>query len=329
MKNRERFQKIMNFEEVDRIPRIEFAGYWDQTLDRWYSEGLGCLRDEISLRREFGLDDYRQFWLEPYSVSCPQPPSHGAPIIGSEEDYRNLRAELYPMNAFDETALEQAAAASAAGDAVVWITLEGFFWFPRYLLGIERHLYAFYDLPGLIHQINDELADYHCRIFEKFRKYCTPDFMSFAEDLSYNLGPMIGRELFDEFMLPYYRRVVPELDSAGTLSFVDTDGEVEQIIPWYEDAGMRGCLPVECNAGNDPARIRRNHPGWLMIGGIEKRALYRGESEMNEEVASKFAVAGGGGYIPSVDHQTPPEVSLTQYRSYVAGLKKTAPDGGR
>ena len=31
----ERFNAVMNFESVDRYPRIEWAGYWDKTLDRW------------------------------------------------------------------------------------------------------------------------------------------------------------------------------------------------------------------------------------------------------------------------------------------------------
>ncbi|MBI9105297.1 MAG: hypothetical protein JEZ04_01050 [Spirochaetales bacterium] len=330
MKNRERFKKIMNFETPDRIPRIEFASYWDKTLERWYSEGLEKEKsDDIGLREGFGFDDYRQFWIQPYKNSCPEPPHHGAPVIGSDAGYSGIRKELYPMNAYDPRELEAAAEGQAAGDTVIWITLEGFFWFPRYLLGIEKHLYAFYDMPDLIHRINDELADYHCEIFEKIRRCCSPDFMTFAEDLSYNMGPMISKNFFDEFLLPYYRRVIPELDSAGTLGFVDTDGKVEEIIPWYEEAGMRGCLPVECNAGNDPLRIRKNHPGWLMIGGIEKRALYSGEVKMKEEVTRKFSLARGGGYIPSVDHQTPPEVSLEQYRKYTAELALAAViDGG-
>ena len=41
MKNRDRFMNIINFKKVDdRLPMIEWAGWWDKTLDRWQAEGL-------------------------------------------------------------------------------------------------------------------------------------------------------------------------------------------------------------------------------------------------------------------------------------------------
>jgi hypothetical protein len=36
-----------------------------------------------------------------------------------------------------------------------------------------------------------------------------------------------------------------------------------------------------------------------------------------------------GGYIPSVDHQTPPEVSLDDYRLYLQLLKEYAQKAAR
>ena len=53
----------------------------------------------------------------------------------------------------------------------------------------------------------------------------------------------------------------------------------------------------------------------LMSGGAEP---------MRSEFERLLPVMRGGGFIPSVDHQTPPEVSLAQYRSYVELLKEYA-----
>jgi hypothetical protein len=39
------------------------------------------------------------------------------------------------------------------GEAVVWCTLEGFFWFPRTLMGFEKLMFAFADQPELLHEI--------------------------------------------------------------------------------------------------------------------------------------------------------------------------------
>jgi len=37
---RERFTAIMSFRRPDRFPLYEWLGYWKDTLDRWYGEGL-------------------------------------------------------------------------------------------------------------------------------------------------------------------------------------------------------------------------------------------------------------------------------------------------
>jgi len=39
MTGQERFQRVMNFQEVDRVPNYEL-GLWGQTVDRWHREGL-------------------------------------------------------------------------------------------------------------------------------------------------------------------------------------------------------------------------------------------------------------------------------------------------
>ncbi len=42
MNARERFHAIMNFQPFDRLPLLEWAGWWDQTIDRWHGEGLSA-----------------------------------------------------------------------------------------------------------------------------------------------------------------------------------------------------------------------------------------------------------------------------------------------
>ena len=40
MKCSDRFRNLMEFKEVDRMPIIEWAGWWDKTIERWHKEGL-------------------------------------------------------------------------------------------------------------------------------------------------------------------------------------------------------------------------------------------------------------------------------------------------
>ncbi len=40
MNHVERFRAVMNFQPIDRLPRWEWAMWWDQTIERWHGEGL-------------------------------------------------------------------------------------------------------------------------------------------------------------------------------------------------------------------------------------------------------------------------------------------------
>jgi len=64
MKNRERFLNTLNFKPVDRLPVIEWANWWNKTIDRWKKEGLpNDLVDSVEIREYFGLDRGRQWWI--------------------------------------------------------------------------------------------------------------------------------------------------------------------------------------------------------------------------------------------------------------------------
>jgi hypothetical protein len=315
MNHIERFQALMNFQAVDRLPRIEWASWWDQTIQRWRGEGLPEL-DRWELYEYFGLDPYLQYWLRPMKDTFPATP-HGQGAVAGMDDYLAIRPHLWPDVAGALGTLAAWGRRQQAGEAVVWITLEGYFWFPRALLGIEPHMYAFYDQPELMHRINQDLTDYYIRLLRRMSPLCRPAFMTFAEDMSYNHGPMLSGGQFNEFLAPYYRQIVPVLKELGTRVLVDTDGDVTAMIPWMQAVGIEGVLPLERQAGVDAAAIRRAHGQWLMIGQYDKMVMPRGPAAMRAEFERLLPVMRGGGFIPSVDHQTPPGVSLDQYRAYL------------
>jgi hypothetical protein len=322
---RSRFQKVMKGEmPEDRLPVLEWAVWWDKTIERWLAEGLPGGLDTHGIKRFFGLDvDYQHWFLQIRPGAPGGPVRHGQGWIRSEEDYERLLPYLYPDPVpFDRETARRWAAEQARGEVVVWFTLSGFFWWPRVLFGIEEHLYAFYDHPELMLRINEDQARYIRQCIEQFCEVCTPDFATFAEDMSYNHGPMISRELFETFMLPFYRQTVPLLKERGIIPLIDSDGDVEPLIPWMEEAGLEGTHPLERMAGVDVGRIRERHPEWKMLGGFDKTVMHLGEQAMRAEFERLLPVMKSGRYIPSVDHQTPPGVSLEDYRLYVRLLKE-------
>jgi hypothetical protein len=325
---RSRIVKVLHGERpADRLPIVEWATWWDKTIRRWQGEGLDDSLGYVDIKRHFNLDVDYQCWMPAFAPGAP-PMVDDHSWIRNSSDYDALRPFLFPkVVPFDRELWKQRARDQQEGKAAIWFTLDGFFWFPRVLFGIEPHLYAFVDEPELMHRINSDLVDYMRRVIEQFSEVCQPDFMTFAEDMSYNHGPMLSKEMFDEFMAPYYHQIIPELTSRGITPIIDSDGQVEPMIPWFKEVGIQGILPLERMAGVDVARIRENHPEWIMIGAFDKTVMHKGREAIRAEFERLLPVMRTGRFIPSVDHQTPPEVSISDYRIYLELLIEYAEKG--
>lgn len=338
MRNTERFSALLNGGKPDRLPVFEWASWWTETCDAWRREGLPAHITGSALNDFWKQDKVKQFWLPVRDEGCPEPKFHGGPIIENEDDYHAVRKYLYTDRLLEKIDEEVGAYARehADDDVVYWFTLEGFFWFPRTLLGIEGHLYAFYDYPELMLEINRDLTQYHKKCLDVIYRHIRPHFMTLAEDMSYNLGPMLSRQQYGEFMLPFYKELVPQIQAQGTKVLIDTDGQVEPLIPWFLDGGIEGILPLERMAGVDVNRIRQNFPELIMIGGFDKTVMHLGEEAMRREFERIFPAMCTGRYIASVDHQTPPDVTMENYavfmrlqREYAQKAASLIPKHGR
>jgi hypothetical protein len=326
MNHVERFRALMNYQPVDRIPKWEWAMWWDKTLARWRNEGLPQrLGDDVfAIHEYFGLDPYKQFWFSTTGPTIEAVQHHVEGCVSDMDDYLRVRKDLFPDHS---VALEQMApwsARQAKGNAVVWITLEGFFWFPRTLMGFTKLMLAYYDQPELIHRINQDLLDFNIRLLDQIDRVCRPTFVTVAEDMSYNNGPMVSRGICDNFLSPYYRRMLERIGDMDMLTFVDTDGDVTLLVPWLQSLGIHGVLPLERQAGVDGQSLRETFPTLRMVGHFDKMVMTRGEAAMCAEFERLTPLVRSGGFVPSVDHQTPPGVSLEQYRVYLRLLDEYA-----
>jgi hypothetical protein len=337
MTPRQRFQRVLNFQSPgDRLPMVEWAAWWDETLARWQGEGLPTGLSWEDSVRHFGLDVLHLLRVPTVGRHCPPPAGHGGAIVATAADYDRLRPHLFPREGLADVirAARDLAPAHRDGQILLRVWLDGFFWFPRTLLGIEHHLLAFYDQPELMHRMNQDLVDFHRQALAALLDVIEPDMIGFAEDMSYNNGPMLSRECFETFLLPYYRQVVPLIHERGIKVLVDSDGQIEPMVPWLEAAGIDGAYPLERQAGVDVVRLRRRYPRFLMLGGYDKMVMTRGEAAMRAEFERLLPVMRSGGFVPSVDHQTPPGVTLEQYwvyirlfREYVERAARPEPQG--
>lgn len=325
MNHVERFRAVMNFQLVDRLPVWEWAMWWDKTIERWHGEGLPRelkFSQVYEIAEYFGLDPYQQFWFSTTQATIEATQHHTEGMVSSMDDYLRIRPRLYPNHSQSIDGMRPWAARQARGEAVVWATLEGFFWFPRTLMDVEQLSYAYYDQPELVHRINQDLLDSNLRLLEQMAEACVPTFMTIAEDMSYNNGPMISQQVFEEFLAPYYRKLLARAKELNLLIIVDTDGDVTMLVPWLQAVGVDGVLPLERQAGVDGNRLRQLYPHLRMVGHYDKLVMHKGEAAIRAEFERLVPLMKSGGFIPSVDHQTPPEVSLEEYRLYVRILRE-------
>ncbi len=312
---RERFKRLLDFKEVDMLPRIEWAAWWWDTVVRWQNEGLDKKLGVEGILNYFNMDN---LVLLAASPSLPAPKYHGGPIIECADDYMKLRENAYSdniINGFVNSA-KSVLTRYEKGDFPIRIWLDGFFWYPRRLFGIEGHFYAFYDQPELMHLINEDLANFNIRAIEALYTVLAPEMVGMAEDMSYNHGPMLSHDQFTEFLTPYYKRMIDVIKLRDTKVLIDSDGDITKMVPWMREAGIEGVYPLERQAGVDLNILRKNNPDLLMLGGYDKMVMPLGEEAMRAEFERIMPVVRSGGYIMSVDHQTPPGVSFENYKIF-------------
>jgi len=311
--------------ETPRIPLIEYAPYWDLTMNRWYEEGLDKNLEGDRVQKHFGLDPLWYTSVTPVGNGFPYP-ADGMPAIYTEEDYEKILPTIYPQNPLEHTLpfILERQAESQKGEFMFELNLYGFFWWPRILFGIENHLVSFYEVPELYHRICRDLLEYNVRAVKSFLEYASPPFVLLAEDMSYNHGPMIGKNTWDEFLKPYYLEFTKEMKKLGLNVIYDSDGKIDGIIPWLIESGFDGLLPLERMAGVDINNLTTLYPDFKFIGGFDKTVMKNGREAMRQEFERLLPAIKRGSYIPCVDHQTPPDVSTENYLIYMELFREYA-----
>ena len=218
-----------------------------------------------------------------------------------------------------------AAAKEAAGQGLmITQNLVGGYMYLRSLLGPEELLYAFYDMPEVVHTCMRawfELAD---AVIARHQEHVTLDEFYLAEDICYNGGALISPQMMKRFLLPYYQQLIAnikarQIDKMRHLYIqVDTDGFSDHVIPLYREAiGLDALSPFEVAAGCDVVRTAREYPDLAIFGGIDKRVLAQGRDAIDAMLERIIpAMRERGGYIPTCDHGVPEEVPYEDYLYY-------------
>jgi uroporphyrinogen decarboxylase len=239
--------------------------------------------------------------------------------VKNRDDYDSLRERLDPdtperyCRGWDRWAhrlLDQGKPLS------IWF--RGFFGFPRDLMGLENLCMAYYLDPDLVQTIVEDRCQFINRLFtpvlERFHVNC----VLIWEDMAYNHGSMISPDTFRRFMLPYYQEVNDFFHSKGVdRVLVDSDGNILELCSLFIEGHADGVYPLEIAAGSDPMVLRERYPDFILMGGVDKRALAMGPEAIDRELERLMPVVERGRYLPLIDHLVPPDVSLENYSYYL------------
>ncbi len=195
----------------------------------------------------------------------------------------------------------------------------GFFGFPRHLIGTTRMLLMMYDDPRLIKEMNDFFLDFAMDYWEPIIRAIAPDCVLIWEDMAGKTGSMISREMFAGFLKPWYLRMIDFLHQLGVRNIhVDSDGNVEELLPLWVELGVTGIFPLEIQAGNDPLRVRSRFPRLQILGAVDKRVFTAAHTtgDVDRELARVAELLAQGGYIPHADHHVPDDSCWENFAHY-------------
>ncbi len=199
----------------------------------------------------------------------------------------------------------------------------GFYWRAREWMGTENLSYAFYDQPALVHEMMEFIADFTIEVSRPILEEVSPDYMFINEDMSMKNGPLLSPATYERFIFPHMKRMVDFFKSHGVrYVLVDTDGNCEALIPLLMDAGVDGIWPLERASDMDPLRIRETFGRDLRLwGGVDKRVLARDKAAIRAHLKELAPLIEQGGFIPTVDHTVPPDISLENFLYYMEKKK--------
>lgn len=198
--------------------------------------------------------------------------------------------------------------------------IKGFFWRAREWMGTENLCYAWYDMPELMHEMMEFIADFTIELSKPMLEKVVPDYVFINEDMAMKNGPLLSPDQYREFIFPHMKRLVDFFKSKGVrYAVVDTDGNSEPLLGLLMDAGVDAIWPMErASQDQDPIELRKKYGRDLRLwGGVDKRELAKGPEAIEKHLASLVPMMELGGFIPTVDHLVPPDVSLENFKYYM------------
>ncbi|MCE9613802.1 MAG: hypothetical protein K8T26_05965 [Lentisphaerae bacterium] len=368
MNHRERFLAVFNYQPVDRLP-VYFFGTWRETGERWRREGLapddfadhGPQLADMDPLWEWGmwnchglvqagpLGDIPPAILEETADhivrrngigAVLQVGKHGSSIAHTVKhaleptraDWERFRRWLDPHDPRRRPADWRAQAEAFNGrDRVTPFMGGSLYGWLRDWMGVEQLSYLMCEDPVLLEEMVEYIADYCLQLHLPVLEVMRFEFVYFFEDCCFNTGPLFSPAIYRRIFDKPYRRMLAAYKSRGVpLALVDSDGNVEKLVPLWLDSGFDIVFPLEVGTWHaSPAEYRTRYGRRLgLFGGVDKHVIPQGAAAIAAHLRALKPLVEEGGFLPIPDHRIPPDCSLAQFRTYVQVFKDVFNGGG-
>lgn len=346
MNSRERFLATAHYGHRDRLFHWEMGPY-EETVRRWRAEGLrpdshwsyfggydrfetapvsaglcpGFERETLEETEEYEIYRDGDGVIKKRLVDVPPPamPQYLEYPLKGRQQWPEFQKRLDPDSpARFPLHWESIKKQYSDRDFPLGISCGSLYGWLRNWMGVEGISLTLYDDFAFLEQASAEMTDSILRVLEKALEGVEYDFASFWEDMAFKTSSLIDPVLYRRIFLPHYRRITDRLRQSGIDIFLlDSDGNVEELIPCWLDVGINFIYPMEVAAGMDVVALRKKFGKELLIGGgMDKRVLASDPSAIKQMVDEKIPLMQEGGYIPGCDHAMPPDISWDNYLYY-------------
>jgi uroporphyrinogen-III decarboxylase len=350
MTDRERFQRQMHYQPVDRCFNMEF-GYWNENFKEWPLFFENNITNNQEADVFFNFDRIEvvsgETWLNPHFphkvveetettlitmnsdgllAEIPKDghdtiPHYVKATVVTPEDWKRCKEERFrlddPARIVDIEALKKKHPTDRTYPLGVHCgSMIGKI---RDMLTFEGLAYACYDYPEMV----EDMVETCCQMVEHFLDQVLAhidfDYASGWEDICFKNGPIVSVPFFRDVVVPRYKRIHKRLKDHGIdIWYTDCDGDVRPILPYLLEGGINCLFPFEVNGCSHPGELLDQYDGQLRImGGVDKIQLGKGPRAIKAYLETLVPYVERGGYIPFCDHRCPPNVSPDDYLYYL------------
>jgi len=349
MTDRERFNNQMHYGPFDRTFNMEF-GYWAENFHTWSGFIEHGIRNNAEADVFFNFDRIAgvgTVWMHPgferkvveetattrilqndegLFAEVPKDghdtiPHYIKSSITTPDDWRRVKEEKFrrddPARTVDVAAIKRRHPPDR--DYPLGVGCGSMIGKVRNILTFEGLAYACYDHPEMV----EDMVETCCVLIEDFLDQVLGeidfDYASGWEDICFKSGPIVSAPFFRDVVMPRYKRISAKLHAHGIdLWYIDCDGDVRPIMPYFLEGGVNCLFPYEVNSCAHPAELLNEFgPDLRIMGGVDKIELGKGPEAIKAYLETLVPLIGRGGYIPFCDHRCPPNVKWEDYLYYL------------